>query len=87
MNIDNCSRCDRILQQSGIAEATGLCDRCREASVLERTPLANFEYRVKTEEVLTEPRPSLRERIARLLTEDPDGCECAVCVKNWEDHG
>lgn len=54
MNIDNCSKCDRILQQSTIAEITGLCDRCREARALERTPLANNEYRSKTGETLTE---------------------------------
>ena len=30
---------------------------------------------------------SFRARMARLLAEDPEGCECAVCVKNWEELG
>ena len=87
MSLDNCVTCSRILQQSSIAEATGLCDHCREVTVLERTPLSNFEYRAKTGEYLKEPRPSLRARMARLLAEDPEGCECQVCVTNWETYG
>lgn len=56
-------------------------------SDIERTPLANFDYRAKTGEYLKEPRPSLRARMARLLAEDPEGCECQVCVTNWETYG
>lgn len=69
-----CYRCPRPLQLTGIAEATGLCDRCRsEVSQVRALP--------------QEPRPSLRARMARLLAEDPEGCECQVCVRNWEEHG
>lgn len=56
-------------------------------SDIERTPLANFDYKAKTGEYLKEPRPSLRARLARLLAEDPEGCECQVCVRNWEELG
>lgn len=56
-------------------------------SDIERTPLANLDYRAKTGEYLKESRPSLRARMARLLAEDPEGCECAVCVRNWEELG
>lgn len=56
-------------------------------SDIERTPLANVEYKAKTGEHLKEPRPSLRVRLARLLAEDPEGCECQVCVRNWEEYG
>lgn len=55
-------------------------------SYIERTPLANIEYRAKTGEVLKEGT-SLRAWLARLLVEDPEGCECQVCVTNWEEHG
>jgi hypothetical protein len=75
-----------MLQQSSIAEATGLCDHCRETVALERTPLANGEYRSKTGEILTR-KDSFRARMARLLAEDPEGCECDVCVRNWEELG
>jgi hypothetical protein len=56
---------------------------------IERTDLANGEYRSKTGEILrTEPKsPSFRARMAKLLAEDPDDCECAVCVRNWEELG
>lgn len=54
---------------------------------IERTDLANGEYRSKTGEILTEDGPSFRARMAKLLAEDPEGCECAVCVKNWEELG
>lgn len=82
-----CYRCPRPLQLTSIAEATGLCDRCRSIDAIERTSLANVEYRAKTGELLKEPRPSFRARMARLLAEDPEGCECQVCVRNWEEHG
>jgi|LakMenE01Jun11ns_1017448.scaffolds.fasta_scaffold6445131_2 hypothetical protein len=32
-------------------------------------------------------KPSFRARMAKLLAEDPEGCECPVCVRNWEEHG
>lgn len=54
-------------------------------SDIERTPLSNLEYRAKTGEYLKEPRPSLRARMAKILAEDPEGCECSTCVKNWEE--
>lgn len=56
---------------------------------IERTDLANGEYRSKTGEFLrNEPkRPSFRARMAKLLAEDPEGCECQVCVTNWEELG
>lgn len=91
-----CYRCNRPLQLTAIVEVTGLCDHCREVTTLERTSLANGEYRAKTGEMLrdrinraTEPeaKQSLRARLARLMAEDPDGCECPVCVRNWEEHG
>jgi hypothetical protein len=30
---------------------------------------------------------SFRVKMARLLAEDPEGCECQVCVTNWEENG
>lgn len=63
---------------------------------IERTNLANGEYLSKTGETLrnrinnaTDPaaKKSLRARMARLLAEDPEGCECEVCVRNWEELG
>ena len=57
---------------------------------------AAFAYRAKTGEFLrdridkaTEPaaKRSLRARLARRMAEDPEGCECPVCVRNWEVHG
>lgn len=56
-------------------------------SDIERTELANIEYRAKTGEVLPTYRQTLRARLARLLAEDPEGCECQVCVRNWEELG
>jgi len=54
---------------------------------IERTELANEEYKAKTSEPLPTYRQVLRARMARLLAEDPDGCECQVCVRNWEELG
>jgi hypothetical protein len=65
--------------------------------VLERTALANFEYRAKTGEMLrnridkaTQPeaKRTLRERLARLLTADGDAgmCECDLCEQQWEQN-
>ena len=56
-------------------------------SDIERTGLANIEYRANTGEVLPTYRQTLRARLARLLAEDPEGCECQVCVRNWEELG
>lgn len=61
-----CYKCRRPLQQTTIAEVSGLCDYCRSVNVT---------------------KPSFRTRMAKLLAEDPEGCECPVCVKNWEDWG
>lgn len=76
-------------------------------SYLERTPLANMEYRAKTGEILNE-RPTVTDggrqvkleaemrvaqhrawwtRLARLLEERPDECDCDACVASWETYG
>ncbi len=52
---------------------------------IERTPLANSEYRAKTGEPLA--RKPFIVRIAERMAEDPEGCECQVCVRNWEELG
>lgn len=104
---DNCHNCSRILQSSTIAEVSGMCDHCREVVVLERTPLANMEYRAKTGEILNE-KPMATDagrqvaiiqemrtarhrswwtRLARLLEERPQECDCDACVANWETYG
>jgi hypothetical protein len=44
----------------------------------------SFEIDRKRSEV--QEKPSLRARLAKLLAEDPDDCECEVCVKDWEDY-
>lgn len=49
---------------------------------IERTPLANFEYRAKTGEYLRSL--PLKERLAHLLREDPDGCRCGICAGDPE---
>lgn len=28
-----------------------------------------------------------RATMARIIAEDPEDCECPVCVRNWEEHG
>lgn len=46
---------------------------------LERTEVYNAEERRLMSQ--------FRARIAKIMAEDPDDCECPVCVKNWEDWG
>ena len=86
----HCFRCGRVLQQSSMAEITGLCDHCRETVVLERTALANLEYRATNEygEMLrnrmdkaTQPKAkrTLRERLVSMLA------STSAC--DWEDCG
>lgn len=57
---------------------------------------AEFANRAKTNAFLrdridkaTEPaaKRGLRARLASLMAEGPEGCECSVCVRNWEEHG
>jgi hypothetical protein len=52
---------------------------------IERTDLANQEYEARRR--ARAAKPSFRARMAKLLAEDPEGCECAVCVHNWEELG
>lgn len=65
---------------------------------IERTPLANNEYRATNEygEMLrnrmdkaTQPaaKRSLRLRLAKLLEERPEACVCDECVARWQEHG
>jgi hypothetical protein len=46
---------------------------------LEKTELKNAEQRRLMSQ--------FRARMARLLAEDPEDCECDVCVRNWEELG
>lgn len=48
-------------------------------SNIERTELPNEEQK--------HTLGKFRARMARILAEDPEGCECPVCVRNWEEHG
>ena len=91
----HCFCCGRVLQQSAMAEATGLCDHCRETVVLERTELANSEYRVTNEygtvlrnrlNQATDPKAkrTFRQRIAN-LQETLAARECEQCAQELED--
>lgn len=77
--------CGRVLQPNSAAESSGLCDHCREVSVLERTPLANLDYRYKTGEYVEEKRE--RRRIdwkQFLFGPDPESCPCQECEAERE---
>ena len=78
---EKCARCPRPLQDSSIAELSGLCDHCRETPVLERTDLANLEYRYKTGEFVDDKRERKRLSLLGFLkAADPETCPCQECV-------
>jgi hypothetical protein len=54
---------------------------------IERTDLSNEEYRSKTSKQTGGTKDSFVARLAKRMAEDPEGCECAVCVRNWEELG
>ena len=69
---------------------------------IERTPLANLEYRAKTGEVSNpaavvrdrmsaasdvSTKRSLRQRLSKVLSYIQDDCDCDECVQNWEELG
>ena len=85
-NVEICASCPRPLQASAAAEMTGLCDHCREVTVLERTDLANGEYRFKTGEfVKDEHEHKRRSLLGFLRSADPETCPCQDCVTARND--
>lgn len=55
-------------------------------SDIERTPLANGEYRAKTGEIL-KSKMSIIGHILDTLGTDTEVCECDHCVERWEELG
>lgn len=71
---DHC-KCGRVLQP-GWATEMGICDRCRETPVLEKTELANRDTRSK-----------LIDKVRDVFTKYPEFCTCDYCYGKWERHG
>ncbi len=86
MNYEDYCGCGRVLQENTMAEITGKCDHCREETVLERTDLANGEYRFKTNEFVNEARERKRLSLLGFLrSADPETCPCQDCVAARND--